>query len=64
MIVISGLETSVVLTYPHGNSSCEPEVVPACGLCFELLRDMAPCLDVIVLENDGPVKVSRSEHLK
>lgn len=56
-------ETSVAVRYPDEDTTREPQVVSACGVCRELLRDFAPTIDVIVPGNGEPVKVGLPELL-
>lgn len=56
-------ETSVAVTYPDEDPAREPQVVSACGVCRELLRDFAPDIDVVVPGDGEPVKVPLPELL-
>ena len=55
--------TSVAVNFPEDNPEREPQVVSACGVCRELLWDIAPGIDVIVPGAEGPEKVALTELL-
>jgi cytidine deaminase len=57
------IETSVAVIYGDDNSSNPMEVVSACGVCRELYDTFAPDVDIIVPDDDGPVKAPLSELL-
>lgn len=50
------LDATVAVVYPDADPTNDPQVISACGVCRELLRDFDPAIDVIVEGPDGHVK--------
>lgn len=57
------VETSVAVRYEDDDASNQMYIASACGVCRELYNTFAPDVDIIISENNVPMKAPLSELL-